>query len=589
MMSARHELSNAPLHPVDERYRKLLDWLDDGFCIVEVLFDADQRPIDYVFLETNAAFADQTGIDDAVGKRMRELRPTHEDYWFERYGRVALTGESLRFEAPAQALGRWYLVRAFRVGDPEARHVAVLFRDTTAARAVQRDREELLAAERAARAEAESAAQAKADFLAVMSHELRTPINAFVGYLQLLEMQIGGPVTEQQARYLDRMSTSAKHLLTLIGDILDLAKVDAGELHVDREHGHTGTAVDAAIALTTPQAAARGITIADRQAGTLGVPYVGDEQRVRQILANLISNAVKFTDRGGVVHVSCELIEEAPPKARLAGGGPWAAVSVADTGIGIAADDQQRVFEEFHQVDAGRTRVQGGTGLGLAISRRLARLMGGDLTLASELGVGSVFTLWLPAGGGARWGVDGEPETAAERGARAHRASADFRVHSIAEIGAYLRANVEQLLERYVGRLRSDPVISPAALGQSTAQLEDHMLSYLGDLCQTLLIADQPVDEANELARDGSAIQRTIAELHGRQRQHLGFTERQLLREHEALHDELARMVREYVPEDVGDASAADAVIARLLERAADTSVGAFRRAMLTSGRAKPE
>ncbi|HEY4305419.1 MAG TPA: ATP-binding protein [Gemmatimonadaceae bacterium] len=577
----------------DDRYRKLVDYLDDGFCVVEVLFDDEQRPVDYRFLETNAAFGERTGLRDAVGKRMRELEPDHEALWFERYGQVALTREPAHFDADADAhahaLGRSYSVHAFPVDDASHHHVAILFKDTTDSNAVARERESLLAAERAARLDAESAARAKSDFLAVMSHELRTPINAFVGYVQLLEMGIAGPVTEQQHGYLDRMAMSAAHLLTLVGDVLDLAKIDAGELEVVREHCHTGTAVDAALALTGPQAAARGVTLIDAQLGTNGVPYVGDEQRVRQILANLLTNAIKFTEPGGSVEIGCRLVPDAPPEARIGGGGPWASVAVRDTGIGIAAADQQRIFEEFHQVDARRTRVQGGTGLGLAISRRFARLMGGDLTLESKPGVGSTFTLWLPAGGGAEWGVDGEAETATARGARAHRAVAGFRVYQCAEVGADLRGNLEVLLERYVARLRADPSLSGIAHTRSRVELEDHLLSYLGDFCQALVLADSTSNAVDELAHDGTVIQRAIAELHGRQRQHLGWTERQLLREHELLHEEITRLIREHVPEESGDASAALALITRMLTRAADTSLGAYRRATLAVAKPKAE
>src|SRR5687768_10613365 len=166
---------------------------------------------------------------------------------------------------------------------------------------------EALAAEKAAaeaaRAEAEKANQTKSDFLAVMSHEIRTPINAILGYTQLMEIGISGPVTADQRAQLERVRTSGQHLLGLVNELLDLARVESGQLTVLREPAPAGDAADAALTLMRPQAAAKGITIAERCDGAREAVYLGDEQRVRQIVLNLLSNAVKFTNPGGCVSV----------------------------------------------------------------------------------------------------------------------------------------------------------------------------------------------------------------------------------------------------------------------------------------------
>jgi signal transduction histidine kinase len=248
----------------------------------------------------------------------------------------------------------------------------------------------------ALRLEAEAASNAKSDFLAKMSHEIRTPINAMMGYAELLEMGISGPVTEGQARQLSRIRASGEHLTSLVNEMLDLAKIEAGRMTVEPMDAITGDAAEAALALIRPQAVAKGVEIAPGLEGHLRAPYIGDPQRVQQILMNLLSNAVKFTASGGSVSVRCAA-QSGPGGGAPEGGMRWASITVQDTGVGIAAGDLERIFHPFVQVENGYTRVHGGTGLGLTISRSLAQMMGGDIAVESVLGEGSRFTLWLPA------------------------------------------------------------------------------------------------------------------------------------------------------------------------------------------------
>jgi signal transduction histidine kinase len=243
----------------------------------------------------------------------------------------------------------------------------------------------------ALRLEAEAASSAKSDFLAKMSHEIRTPINAMMGYAELLEMGISGPVSPSQAKQLSRIRASGEHLTSLVNEILDLAKIEAGRMSVDPTNARASEAVEVSLALVRPQATSKGVELATRLDSVRSLEYVGDPQRVQQILTNLLSNAVKFTPPGGKVTLACSTA----PRRGGAEGDEWACITVEDTGVGIAREDLERIFDPFVQVEGGYTRLQGGTGLGLTISRGLAQLMGGEISVESSVGEGSRFTLWL--------------------------------------------------------------------------------------------------------------------------------------------------------------------------------------------------
>ncbi len=232
--------------------------------------------------------------------------------------------------------------------------------------------------------ELETASLHKSEFLANMSHELRTPLNAILGFSQVLQEHLVGELNEKQEEYLDDILSSGNHLLSLINDVLDLSKVEAGQVELEVAPFSLREALERGLVMVRERATKDGVRIALAPLPDVDI-VTGDERRIRQVIFNLLSNAVKFTPAGGAVDVSAAQVDGV------------VRVSVADSGPGIAAADHDRIFEEFQQTEAGIEQREG-TGLGLALSKRLVELHGGRIWVDSELGKGSTFVFTLPAG-----------------------------------------------------------------------------------------------------------------------------------------------------------------------------------------------
>jgi len=261
-------------------------------------------------------------------------------------------------------------------------HVDITNRDELGALAVNVNRmnDEL----RRVYKELETASEHKSEFLASMSHELRTPLNAIIGFSQVLRERISGDINAKQEEYLDDILSSANHLLALINEVLDLAKVEAGQVELHVAPFLLQDALERGISTVREQATSGGVQLTLHANGGPTV-VTGDERRIRQVIFNLLSNAVKFTPSGGRIDVTAT---HADGEARI---------SVADTGGGIAADDLERIFEEFQQTELG-ARLHEGTGLGLALSKRFVEMHGGRIWCDSVVGTGSTFVFTLPLG-----------------------------------------------------------------------------------------------------------------------------------------------------------------------------------------------
>jgi PAS domain S-box-containing protein len=326
------------------------------------------------------------GADELAGRPWSSLVPEDERASARQLASAVRRGDVTSFELPLRSESGDVRCLLFNTAnryddDGELRMVVAFGIDISERKRAEESARKLAAAE-LARSQAEASNKAKTDFLAVMSHELRTPLNAIGGYAELIEMGLRGPVTTAQSEDLAKIKRSQRHLLGLINDIMNFARLETGHVSISLQDIVVNETLAVLDALTEPQVAAKGIAYV-RARCEPGLTAWADEEKTRQILINLVSNAIKFTPRGGTITISCRADEST------------VTFEVRDTGRGIAPEKLEMIFEPFVQVNKQFTRDEG-VGLGLAISRDLARMMRGELTAESELESGSVFTLVLP-------------------------------------------------------------------------------------------------------------------------------------------------------------------------------------------------
>lgn len=363
----------------ENRYRQLFNSIDEGFSIIEVIFDESDTAVDYRFLESNPAFEKLTDLKDATGKTICELRSDMEEYWFEIFGEVAKGGEPKRFIRKAgQLSGRWYEVYALPSGDPGENHVAILFSDISE----RINREQQLQSLNKLLQESD---RIKSDFFSNVSHEFRTPLTLLLGPLQeLLKLSEDSLIGRDDIDKLKLSYRNALRLQKLVNNLLDFSRLDAGKMEAVFQPTDLGK-FSADLASNFRSAIEKAGLRFTVETEPSGEPVYIDRSMWEKVVFNLLSNAYKFTGEGEI-------------KLALRISGRHARLIVSDTGIGIATHNLPVLFDRFRRFDSNVSRSYAGTGIGLALVQELVKLHGGTIDVQSEEGKGSSFIIHVPLG-----------------------------------------------------------------------------------------------------------------------------------------------------------------------------------------------
>lgn len=360
--------AEAARHASEKRYRTLFESIDEGFCILQMVFDEHDKPIDYRFLEINPAFERQTGLWGALGKTMREMIPDQDEHWFRIYGGVALTREPVRFEEYSHPMKRWFSVFAFPVGPAEDRQVGLIFSNIT-----NRKRAEDALREQDRR---------KDEFLAMLAHELRNPLAPISNAAEVMRNMDGK--ADAIAAASEMMERQVGQMTRLIDDLLDVSRISRGKIALKRERVELGAIVDQAVEAARPPCEGKDHELTVSQPPE-SIYLNADATRLAQILGNLLNNACNFTERGGRIDLTVDRESDT------------AVVRVRDNGVGIDADQIPHLFDRFTQVATSGDRSRGGLGLGLNLVKNLVELHDGQVEAQSDgIGRGSEFIVRLP-------------------------------------------------------------------------------------------------------------------------------------------------------------------------------------------------
>lgn len=372
---AELQASLAQLEESERRFRSMFDSIDEGFCVVDVQFDAAGKPNDYVFVQVNPAFSRQTGLENAAGRSVRALIPAIEESWIALIAETVRTGQSVRFVNQAAAIGRVFSVYVCRMGGADSTLAAVVFTDISERTVEENDL-------RRVAADLSESDRKKNEFLATLAHELRNPLAPLSNGLHLLERMGHDP--SRIAKTVDMMKRQVGQMVHLVNDLLDVARISTGKVELKRQR------IDVQAVLQLAMESSKHLIAEKEHRLSVSIPgelimIDGDLTRIAQMVSNLLNNAAKYTPPGGHIQVTVQVE------------GPDVAILVEDNGIGVALLNQNKVFDMFTQVDHTSHLGQGGLGIGLSLVRKLAELHGGRVAVASAgTGTGSVFSIYLP-------------------------------------------------------------------------------------------------------------------------------------------------------------------------------------------------
>jgi signal transduction histidine kinase len=361
----------------EDRYYSLFNSIDEGFCILQMLYDENGRAIDWKFLEVNPAFEKNNGLHNAIGKTIRQLAPNIEPKWIEIYDRVAQTGQPIRFEEDSTALGRIFTLYAFPVGNASDRCVAVIFTDITKQKEVEHMLKEL-------NAKLQEMDKVKTNFFHNVSHEFRTPLTLLLGPLEEVMNSGKSKLTTEDVQRLQFSHRSAMRLQKLVNTLLDFSRIEAGKLEAFYQPtDFCKTTIE--LAANFRSAIEKGGLKYVVKADEVLEPIYLNREMWEKIVFNLLSNAFKFTQSGKI-------------EVRLRNKKKTVELHVKDSGIGIAEKNLERIFERFTRIEGSRARTYEGTGIGLALIRELVSVHGGTIKVKSQEGQGSEFIVSIPKG-----------------------------------------------------------------------------------------------------------------------------------------------------------------------------------------------